>query len=175
MRILSPLPARGEAEAKDLGLHTILRSLSAVFSIRRSTRRLARDASAAPRRCLLGGAGVPDAFGIDHHRGPELAAIETARRVDSHILQPQRLRLVLHVIAQRLAAFSAQQPRGCRPAGGWCSRRHGLVVRLGSAGFSRLLIPPTPLAGGDVGELRPEACCICCICSTPCIEAGSRS
>src|SRR6185437_9140753 len=57
----------------------------------------------------IGGAAiaVPDAFGIDHHGGAELAAIETARGVDAHIGKPELLGAHLHVIAQLLAALLA--------------------------------------------------------------------
>src|SRR4051812_9392753 len=35
--------------------------------------------------------GVPDALGIDHHRGPELAAVETAGLVDPHVVEAELL------------------------------------------------------------------------------------
>src|SRR5262245_51034586 len=47
-------------------------------------------------------AAVPDAFGIDHHGRPELAAIETAGGIDADIVKAEFLGARLHVVAQLL-------------------------------------------------------------------------
>src|SRR6185312_2234405 len=50
-------------------------------------------------------AAVPDAFRIDHHGRPELAAIETARSVDADVVEPELLRACFHIVAQLLRAL----------------------------------------------------------------------
>src|SRR5260221_1702636 len=71
-----------------------------------------RDAAAAFQMRLedlvdIGGVAiaVPDAFGIDHHRRPELAAIEAAGGIDPSVGDAELLGPHLHVVAQLLAAF----------------------------------------------------------------------
>src|SRR5690349_16516554 len=45
---------------------------------------------------------VPHPFGVDHHGGPELAAVEAARAVDACRFEAQLLGARLHVVAQLL-------------------------------------------------------------------------
>src|SRR5207237_959781 len=61
---------------------------------------------------LLGGAhGVPDPRGVDHHRRPELALVETARLVDAHTAgHAPRLHRLLEVIAESLRALLGSAP-----------------------------------------------------------------
>src|SRR5262249_60789913 len=114
-------------------------------------------------------------FRIDQHAGPELAAIEAAGIVDAHLLQPELARPGLHIVAQRLAALV--RAAAARMAGGTAvgaAEDVGLVVKLGIAGFFALAHDQSFLPVAILASCDQKACCICCICSMPCMEAGSQ-
>src|SRR4051794_7462377 len=125
---------------------------------------------------FLGRAAIPDAFGIDHQVRPQLAAVETGGAVYAHVLQPQRLGAGLHVVAQRLAVLlRAAAARMAGRAAVGAAEDVSFVVRLGITWLLTLahcaysFLPVAMLASWD-----QNACCICCICSMPCMEAGSQ-
>src|SRR5260370_16776422 len=55
---------------------------------------------------------IPDALGIDHHVGAELAPVEAARGVDPDVLDAESLCLLSHIGAQLLPTAGAPPPPG---------------------------------------------------------------
>src|SRR5262249_3979977 len=109
------------------------------------------------------------------HAGPELAAVEATGIVDPHVLQAQLAGAALHVVAQRLAALfraaAARVPGGTAVGAAEDVR---FVVRLGVTGLFAVAHDQSFLPVAILANCDQKACCICCICSMPCMEAGSQ-
>ena len=59
---------------------------------------------------------VPNALGIDHHVGPELAAVEAAGGVAADVLDAELPRLLARIAAQFLDPAGLCRPGGARAA-----------------------------------------------------------
>src|SRR5262245_50111700 len=110
---------------------------------------------------LLGRAAIPNAFGIDHQVGAQLAAVKTARVVDTHLLQPQVLGAGLHIVAQ-----------GLRPLVGATAARMAVGPPVGATEDVRFVIG---LGIGGFGTLAHSRLTPSCRCWWRCWRAVTRT